>query len=217
MKNKILGIITIAVVFCISFSCNDRKSLQELLQEERKAIDRFIAMNDFVILKDYPKDGVFKDNEYFKTDDGLFLQVVDSGNGKRVKLMDDVSVRFDYYQLIKDFAKGDTVKNQLPFYDPFNFVYGIPQTYSSYYSLVCQAWVIPLEYVGEEAVLNLIVPPQTYSSYYSLVCQAWVIPLEYVGEEAVLNLIVPSSIGSSSDNSNIIPVFYKNLRYTRFN
>ena len=184
MRNKILGIISIAIIFCMFFSCNEGKSLQELLQEERKAIDRFIAMNDFVILKDYPKDGVFKYNEYFKTNDGLFLQVVDSGNGKRVELRNDVSVRFDYYQYVKEYAQGDTVKNYLPFYDPFSFVYGIPQTYSSYYSLVCQAWVIPLEYVGEEAVLNLI---------------------------------VPSSIGSYSDNNSIIPVFYKNLRYTRFN
>ena len=185
MKSRIFGIISvIAVVFCMFFSCNDGKNLQELLQEERKAIDRFISMNEFVILKEYPKDGVFEENEYFKTNDGLFLHVVDSGNGKRAKLRDDVCVRFDYYQYVKDYAQGDTTKNYLPFYDPFYFVYGISGTYSSYYSLVCQAWVIPLEYVGEEAVLNLI---------------------------------VPSSIGSYSDNSSIIPVFYKNLRYTRFN
>jgi len=185
MKKAILGIVLIMLIPCIFSACKDnRKSLQELLQEERKAIDRFIILNDFVILKDYPQSGVFNENEYFKTNDGLFFQVVDSGNGKRVKLMDDVSVRFDYYQLVKEFARGDTVKYYLPFYDPFSFVYGIYPTYSSYYSLVCQAWVIPLEYVGEEAILNLI---------------------------------VPSSIGSYSDNESIIPVFYKNLRYTRFN
>ena len=173
-----------AIISCISISCKQPKSLQELLQEERKAIDRFIAMNDFVILKDYPKGGVFNENEYFRTTDGLFFQVVDSGNGKRAQFIDDISVRFDYYQFVKDYAQGDTAKYYLPFYDPFYFVYGIQQTYTSYYSPVCQAWVIPLEYVGEEAVLNLI---------------------------------VPSSLGSTSDNNSITPVFYRNLRYTRFN
>ena len=185
MRKEILGIILVAVASCVFFACKDKgKNLQELLKEERKAIDRYIVMNDLVILKDYPKDGVFGVKEYYKTDEGLFFQVVDSGNGKRVKLLDDVCIRYEYNQLVKEVAKGDTIKYPFNFYEPFSFIYGIPQTYSSYYSLVCEAWVIPLKYVGEDAVLNLI---------------------------------IPSSIGSYSDNSEVIPVFYRNLHYTRFN
>ena len=186
MKKSVSSIIFIIVITCISFSCKENKTLQELLQEERKAIDRYISMNDFIILKDYPKDGVFNDNEYFKTNEGLFFNVVDSGNGKRVKMLNDVSVRCEYVQEIKNAVKGDTSKwlpSPLP-YEPISFVYGIPKTYSVYNSAVCQAWVIPLMYVGENAVLNMI---------------------------------VPSSVGSYGDNNSIIPVFYKNLKYTRFN
>jgi len=185
MKKFISCLITIIVILCVSFSCKQPKSLQELLQEERKAIDRFIAMNDLVILKEYPKSGVFSEKEYYKTNEGLFFQVVDSGNGTRVKPLADVSVRFDYCQLIKSVVKGDTTFLYPPNpYDPYSFVYGIPQTYSGYSSQISQAWVIPLSYVGEFAVLNMI---------------------------------VPSSIGSSNDNLNVTPVFYRNLRYTRFN
>ena len=185
MKTKVLGFLLLAIVSCVFSACkNDRKTLQELLQEERKAIDRFIIMNDFVILKNYPKDGVFGEKEYFKTDDGLFIQVVDSGNGKRVQLLDDVCIRYEYSQLIKEVAKGDSVKYSFNFYEPFSFIYGIPDTYRSYYSYVCEAWVIPLKYVGEDAILNLI---------------------------------IPSSIGSYNDNSSVVPVFYRNLHYTRFN
>ena len=185
MKKGALGIFCIILISSIFSACNNNnKNFQELLREERKAIDRFIVMNGLVILKNYPSNGVFGEKEYYKTSDGLFFQVVDSGNGKRVQHLDDVSVRFDYYQFVKEYAKGDTTKYYLPFYDPFSFVYGIEKTYSSYYSLVCLAWVIPLGYVSEEAVLNLI---------------------------------IPSSIGASGDNENITPIFYKNLRYTRFN
>jgi len=186
MKKWTYSVVSIVVVLCISVSCRQSKSLQELLQEESKAIDKFISMNDFVILRDYPKDGVFKSNEYYKTTDGLFLQVVDSGNGTRAKLLDEVSVRYDYFQYIKNVVQGDS-SIYLPSnpYDPDSFVYGITQTYSSYSSPVCQAWIIPLSYVGEGAVMNLI---------------------------------VPSTIGSYVDRyQNIAPVFYKNLRYTRFN
>ena len=185
MRTKILGILFLAIVSCVFSACkNNNKSLQELLQEERKAIDRYIVMNDLVILKNYPKDGVFGEKEYFKTDEGLFIQVVDSGNGKRVKLLDDVCVRYAYNQLVKEVAKGDTTKYLFNSYEPFSFIYGIQKTYSPTYSPVCEAWVIPLKYISEDAILNLI---------------------------------IPSSIGCYSDNSQVVPVFYRNLRYTKFN
>ena len=195
MKKRVSSIVSVIIISCISFSCSQSKSLQELLQEERKAIDKFITMNDLVILKDYPKDGVFKEKEYFKTNEGLFFHVVDSGNGTRVKLLNDVSVRFEYCQPIKDAVSGDTTKYIFPYHpfygylspsQPISFVYGIQATYTS-----------------------TITP----------VCQAWVLPLTYVGEGAVVDMIIPSSIGSYYDNLyyNITPIFYKSLRYTRFN
>ena len=195
MKKWISGIVFLVIISCISFSCNKQKSLQELLQEERKAIDRFINMNDLVILKDYPKDGVFKEKEYFRTNEGLFFHVVDSGNGTRIQPLNDVTVRYEYCLLVKDIVKGDTIKYYFPYHpsypylsplQPISFVFGISQTYTSSVTPVCQGWVIPLMYVTEGAVLDMI---------------------------------IPSSIGSYYDNQyyNIFPVFYKNLRYTRFN
>jgi len=184
MKKGALFIVTAVIISCISFSCNQSKSIQELLQEEQKAIDRFITMKGFVILKNYPSDGVFKENEYYKTSDGLFFHVVDSGNVKRVQPLNDVSVRFDYMQYLKTYVSGDTTK-LFPYpYTPYSFVYGISATYSSSSSPVCQGWVIPLSYVGENAVIDMI---------------------------------VPSSIGQYADYNSIDPVFYKNLRYTKFN
>ena len=197
MKKGALFIISLIIISFISSSCNQSKSLQELIQEEQKAIDKFIIMNDFVILKNYPSNGVFKENEYYKTPDGLFFQVVDSGNGKRAPLFADISIRFDYSQDIKNVVSGDTLKYYYPFtrsyyyYSPYISVY---QPYSFIYGR-----------------------PQTYQNSNTPVCQAWVIPLSYVGENAVINMIVPSSIGSYDDNSAITPIFYKNLRYTKFN
>jgi len=193
MKKWASGILAIIIISCISSSCNQSKSLQELLREESKALDQFITMNNFSILRYYPADGVFKENEYYKSSDGLFFHVVDSGNGTRVRLLNEVSIRFDYCQYLKNVVAGDSSVWTPPPSDlPYGFVYGISQTYSSsyYYS---------------------------YYGYYSPLCQAWVTPLTYVGEGAVIDMIIPSSIGSYSDNTNVAPIFYKNLRYTRFN
>ena len=196
MKKGALFIISLIIISFISSSCNQSKSLQELIQEEQKAIDKFIIMNDFVILKNYPSNGVFKENEYYKTPDGLFFHVVDSGNGKRVKAIDEVSVRFNYSQGIKDVASGDTSKWNYPL---------TPSYYSSPYLSAFQPYSFTF---GISA---------TYQSANIPICQGWIIPLSYVGENGVVDLIIPSSIGSSLDNSAITPVFYKNLRYTKFN
>jgi hypothetical protein len=158
MKNGILSIVAIIIVSCMAFSCSQQKSLQELLQEERKAIDRFVSMNGLVVLKEYPKSGVFKENEYFRTVDGLFFNVVDSGNGVRVENRSVVTVRYDHLQYIKDAARGDTTKYFPNPYLPVSFTFGIPQTYSSRSTSVSVAWVIPLEFVGAGAVINLIIP-----------------------------------------------------------
>lgn len=199
MGKKIFSIVLLAVVFCISFSCKEGKSLQERLKEETRAIDRFIKMNDFKILdeedEEFPK-GKWPENTFFRTRDGLFFQVVDSGNGKRAKLLDEISVRYEYFQLVKDAATGDTLKYSFPYFSSYNPNNPPPLGHPFYFTYGL---------------------PQTYSSSSSPMCQAWVIPLSYVGEGAILNMIVPSSVGASYDYSNITPVFYKNLRYTRFN
>jgi len=184
MKKGAWFIVSVMIISCIFSACNDQKSLQELLQEEQKAIDRFIKDKGLVILKDYPSDGVFKDNEYYRTTDGLFFHVVDSGNGLRAQVLNDVTVRYDYCQIVKDAVSGDTTQYVFPSVTPYSFVYGISATYSSTATPVCQAWVIPLSNVGENAVLDMI---------------------------------IPSALGSYYDNMNVTPMFYKGLRYTRFN
>ena len=184
MKKGALVIVAVMIFSCFFSGCNNSKSLQELLQEEQKAIDRFIKENNLVILKDYPANGVFKDNEYYRSSDGLFYHVVDSGNGLRAKVLNDVSVRYESFQYVKNAVSGDTTKYVFSSVVPYSFVYGISATYSS------------------------TVDP---------VCQAWVIPLSNVSENAVLDMIIPSSLGSYYDNMNVSPVFYKGLRYTRFN
>ena len=199
MRKKISSVILLAVTLCFSFSCKEGKSLQELIKDEKVAIERFTKMNNFQLLYEERNDEFPKykwpENLYYKTRDGLYIHVVDSGNGRRAKLLDEVSVRYEYFQFVKDVAQGDTTKLPFPWYSnylsyppalgqPYYFTYGISQTYMSNSSPMCQAWVIPLMYVGEGAILNLI---------------------------------VPSSVGSSVDYNSITPVFYKNLRYTRFN
>jgi FKBP-type peptidyl-prolyl cis-trans isomerase len=165
---------TLSVIFLmVAFSaCDKTKTPQEYLREEKKAIDRFIDRQgikivDIKTIEDYTRymeKGV-ENNVYFKTNDQLYFHVVDPGNGKQIKAGDEVQVRLHhpdeplsyptgYYVDIKTYVSGDTIKYYS--YDPFSFQYGVSGSYDGYYS--CDGWAIPLSFVKEGAIVNLIIP-----------------------------------------------------------
>ncbi|MDR1762937.1 MAG: DUF4827 domain-containing protein [Dysgonamonadaceae bacterium] len=174
MKRILITLLSIVSVSWLFFSCDQSKSLQELLREESKAIDRFLATNKIKVLDEYPASRVFAENEYFKTSDGLYIHVVDSG-GAKVKSYNTVTVRFEYLQYIG----SDTTKYYPVLYQPYDFIYGVSATYqpTSGYSPVCTGWVYPLEYVGEHGIVDLIIP----SNVGSYVDQQAITPLFYKG------------------------------------
>jgi hypothetical protein len=189
MKKNLLFILSaIAFIIAIGACNNQNKTVQEYLREEKKAIERYIDRQGIVVLKEYPEGGVFKEKEYYKTNDGLYIHVVDSGNGTRATpLLSQVQVRFEYMYNIKSFVSGETDSIVLPYYYfPQSFVYGLSGSYGK--------------------------------NSYDFSCNGWAIPLNYVGKEAVVDLIIPSALGAYFDNSypNYNPVFYKNLTYTNF-
>jgi hypothetical protein len=157
MRTTWIFIVTSIVLTAYSlFSCDESKTLQERLQEEKRAISRYIDKNQLKILNEYPQNGVFAEKEFFKTSDGLYIHVVDSGNGQRaIPMVDDVTVRFDYRHNI---AISDSSITQGIMIKPYDFIYGLYQSYSSSESLVCVGWVYPLAYVGENAKVDLIIP-----------------------------------------------------------
>ena len=71
----------ILMILCAALmvvSCDKTKSYTERLKDERKAIDRLIDHEGFKILKNYPSDGVFKENEFVKLDNDVYLNVCSS-------------------------------------------------------------------------------------------------------------------------------------------
>ncbi|MDR0505990.1 MAG: DUF4827 domain-containing protein [Dysgonamonadaceae bacterium] len=158
MRKIFIFILSWGILFVALFSCSKTKTPQEYLREEKRAIERYLERNNIQVTAEYPQNRSFAENEYFRTNDGLYIHVVDSGNGKKVRpMIDDVSVRFDYFFDVKVFVGGDTTTYMLPYtYFPVSFRYGITSSYDGYYS--CNGWAIPLNYVSEKAIIDLIIP-----------------------------------------------------------
>lgn len=180
MKKKIVGSICFIIGICIAFaSCKNGETYADKLKNERKNISRFINEKNIVVLSKYPASGVFKENEYFRDPlTGVYIHVIDSGNGKRadVNKRSEVSVRFlDGIFLPSDTIAGNQTANSA---QPISFTYGITATYSnnnqnSYdYFTLSPGITVPLQYVGEGARVNLIVPFATGSNYQMVAFKA---------------------------------------------
>lgn len=194
MKNRIVGIALLSAFMMIGFmACNNGKTAQEYLREEKKAIEKYIdrkglKTDDIKNLSKYWADDRYKD-VYFRTDDGLYINFLDTGNGRRVVANKDiVCVRFSYMYDVKSYVSGTDTLGYAPnyIYWPFTFQYGNQGSYTEQ---------------GKPVVLA---------------CDGWAIPLKYVGERAKVNLIIPSALGNSTDNTNYIPRFFSELQYTSF-
>jgi hypothetical protein len=172
MQKRDFFILSIIILIVAFSSCDKTKTPQEYLREEKKAIDRFIDRQGIKVIgietiEDYRQNMAkgIEDNVYFKTNDQLYFHVVDSGNGRQIEARNEVQVRLHhpdeplsyptgYYVDIKTYVSGDTTKYYS--YNPFSFQYGVSGSYDGNYS--CDGWAIPLAFVREGAIVNLIIP-----------------------------------------------------------
>ena len=186
----------IALGFVFTLSCDSTPTYSELKKKQEKAIKKLIADKGFEILKDYPVDGVFGENQYIKLDNGIYLNVVDSGNGNRAVLGKTlVLTRF----IVQDFANRDEPRVE-DYFDnrsyPFEFVHGNAKATMS---------------AHDPSVLNI--SQDAYYYYFSTGLES---ALLYVGENAVVKLIIPFETGSLMQQSINIPLYYEKVRYTYY-
>ncbi|MCD8262958.1 MAG: DUF4827 domain-containing protein [Tannerellaceae bacterium] len=97
---KGFNILISAVILLAIFSCNNSmKSYTDMLKDERKAIDRLKDEEGLDFIKEYPVNGVFKENEFVKLDNGIYMNVIDSGTGNRAAAGDEILCRYEFIYL----------------------------------------------------------------------------------------------------------------------
>ncbi len=158
MKNLFL-FVAMLIAASAFFACNDEKTPQELMKEEKKAIEHFITQNEFIITADTSK--MKEERTYYKTPDGLYLHVINPGNGNKAKYRTEVYARFKDAVLFK----SDTIKFSN------TDVANAPETFLYQYSYASSnhagpGWDIALSYVSENGEVSMIVPSSLRNSYY---------------------------------------------------
>jgi hypothetical protein len=137
-----------------------------MLNDEKKAISRLVDEQGFEILRDYPANGVFGEKQFVKLDNGLYLNVVDSGNGNRPATGTSILVRASGRILLHDTVtfNGFDPMNTIIIW-PMEFRYGIYASNDQAGYFFSEGLMGGLNYAGDSSIVKLIVPFKLGSSY----------------------------------------------------
>ena len=175
---KILGIVTLALMSLMWVSCDDQKSYAELLDEENDAVEKFLKTQN--VISEIPADTVFIVGEnapYYKLDeDGyVYMQVQYLGDGGMAKYDDVVFFRYSRISLLIWADDGDQI--------PTGNDSDLAKAYS----------------------FNFMNTELSSSTQYGTGIQE---PLKYIPMNSRVNLVVKSKAGSLSDLTSVIPYLY---------
>jgi hypothetical protein len=160
-KSFNIGLVLCAALFV--WSCNNNRTYSDMLKAQERAINRLIDENGLEILNGYPSDGVFKDNQFVVLPNGVYFNVIDSGNGNRAVSNTTVFCRFYVRSLIEwtymdDTSTIDCFQNGT---EPVVYKYGASSpaidngTSTFFFSTLLFSG---LEYVGDSSDVKLIIP-----------------------------------------------------------
>lgn len=175
----------ISAAFLLAFSsCKDSKSYAELLNEETKAVNAFLA--DQNVILDIPADSIFEygpDAPFYRIDpDGnVFMQVIEPGDKEKVKNDAIVFFRFTRYNL-----------NEYALTGSLGSGYGNSEDVS----------------MGS-ASFRFNNYTLTTSSQWGSGIQ---MPLNFLGFNSHVRLVIKSQFGLTSEISQVIPFLY-DIRY----
>lgn len=183
LSNLLISLGSIAALIVIATGCNDSKSYADLLGEETKAINNYLA--DQTVENEIPADSIFlmgKDAPYYRLDpDGNVYMRVISNNypDDKAEYNDLVYLRFTRYNL-KHYVDG-----KLP-------------TGSG---------------TSEDVSMSETIRYQNFSSTTSSTWGEGIqVPLSFLGYGCEVEIVVRSQSGRSDEISVVIPYLYR-IRY----
>lgn len=186
MKIKSILLLILPMAIAVLASCKDSKSYSELLDDEEKAVNAFLANHK--VEKSIPADTVFQTGEdapYYQIDDdgNVYMQVLKAGDRKNNSAKEGETIYFRFGRIdVNRWSKGYDDEPEGNFGD---------------LSLGSTSF----QYSAEEANYS-------YTSYgYGVV-----IPLAFVGIDSEINLLVKSRKGPYSEIASVTPYLY-NIRY----
>ena len=165
MKKGFYFLMIMSAILMVA-SCGKTASYTDMLKAEEKAIQKLRVDSGLVFLDEWPKDSVFKENEFVKLENGVYLNIIDRGNSNRAVLgKTEIQTRFVARLFMEDSDLGMGVFDLLGPHSagthPIEFRYGYYT--EGLYNYVYNVFISPglasgLPFVGDTSFVKLIVP-----------------------------------------------------------
>lgn len=185
MNNKLIFILIVPALLLTLGACKDSKSYSELLNDEEKAVNAYLAHQK--VATEIPADTIFETGEnapfYRLDEDGdVYMQVIKQGDRKNNHAEENQTIYFRYGRI-------NLLRYELGYDDTPSGNYNDMLSESSYFKF------------NKEETTN--------SLEYGYGIQ---IPLNFVGIDSEINLLIKSQKGPYSEISDVVPYLY-NIRY----
>lgn len=183
INSKITVLFFLTMIFIVTTGCEKTKSYSELLNDEEKAVNWYLAQKKVDI--QIPENSQFEIGEnapFYKMDDdgSVYMQVIRKGNmDDRPEEGDRVYFRFMRASILTMYNGGSTVWE------------GNADDFSS---------------LSNSTSLIMGNTMFTSTTQYGDGIQ---VPLDYLGYDSEVNLVVKSTMGFTSDMSSCTPYIYK--------
>ncbi len=193
MKKLALLFINLLCIAALFQACDNTKTYADMLSDEKKAVSEYIKDNNIKVISqdEFEKDTITNvaENEYVGFSNGVYMQIVNRGEGDTVKTRDQILVRFMEYDIMQ---KDTTIVSN---YNADN-------------------WVDVFNYTSTGTSVSGTFIEGSMSQYYGPnVPSGWLIPLKYIKNNAHVKLIVPSKMGHTNASRYVYPYFYDILKF----
>ena len=161
---RVLPILILFVLLAASFtSCDNSMTYAEQLKDEKQSIKDYIQTKNIQVVDTIPTVVPWPNGVYFKTESGLYVRVLDTGDLVQTDIPENTffTVRYNEKYLDGD----DHFSNMNSSGDPIELIYGKVGSTSSYAD--CVAWHEGLDFVGKNGHIEMIVPASIGWSVYT--------------------------------------------------
>lgn len=165
---KKVGLLSIITVLFVMMSCEQEVvTYSDCLEKEKTIIDKFMTEHKFKVLKVFPDDGVFRDKEFVLLDNGVYIHVIDSGNGNRPTTRTEIESIAKGQILYKDSTRCfDGFQNNEKWAEwPIKFKHNDMSSSNKNYYFLGEGYSSAMNYVGDSSSVSMIVPFTVGSIY----------------------------------------------------
>lgn len=108
MQKNLIRLFVISIAVVLLSACEASTNYSQLLKQEQELIDTYLERNGYSVLEKFPEDSIFGEKEMYRYPDGIYIRLIDKGEGDTIPRGGQFTLRYrqmtlDEYPIIEDY------------------------------------------------------------------------------------------------------------------